>query len=150
MQCRNIKVFPILLGQTAAILNTATGIFSTLLIILGGNVPIFQLLWLYVILGIVYGTVLVIKPRQIDKKNWYKFGIVAIADTQANFLTILAYQMTSIVSVLIIGNSSVIIVMILSIVFLKRKYNKYQYLGTSIALEILYLKSSRLSLMNCL
>lgn len=133
MQCRNIRVFPIVLGQTAAILNTATGIFSTLLIILGGNVPIFQLLWLYVLLAGIYGTLLAIKPRQLNKRNWYKFGIVAIADTQANFVTILAYQLTSIVSVLIIGNASVIMVMVLSILFLKRRYNKYQYYGTAVA-----------------
>lgn len=125
-------MFPILLGQTAAILNTATGVFLTLLIMLGGNEPIYQLIWLYLSLGIVYGTILAFKPREMNKKNWYRFAIVAIADTQANFLTILAYQMTSIVSVLIIGNSTVIIVMILSIVFLKRTYNNYQYLGISI------------------
>ena len=129
----NVRMYPILLGQVLAILNTSNGVLSTLLIIQGVYLPIFQLLILYTTLCVCYAIVLAVKPRNYDTKNWYKYALVAIVDTQANYLTYLSYQLTSILSVQTLSNSSVVMVMILSILFLKRKYNSFQYTGIGVA-----------------
>jgi drug/metabolite transporter (DMT)-like permease len=125
----NIKVYPILIGQVLAILYTTNGIFSTLLIMQGVDLPIFQLFLLYSILCISYALVLAVNPRNLNMKLWYKYALVSIVDTQANYLTYLSFQLTSMVSVCTLSNSSVIIVMILSILFLKRRFNPFQYVG---------------------
>ena len=128
----NIKVYPILIGQVLAILYTSNGILSTLLVMQGVDLPLFQLFLPYSMLCIGYALVLAVNPRNLNMKVWYKYALVSIVDTQANCLTYLSYQMTSIVSVCTLSNSSVIMVMILSILFLKRRFNPFQYAGFGI------------------
>ena len=123
------------IGQFLAVLNTLTGVFSNYLLIQGLETPIFQLLFNYGILIIIYGAVILIrKDKKPTYSMWWKYALAAITDTQGNFLVILAYEWTSVVSVFTLMNTSVIIVMVFSYIFLKRRYNKIEYLGTGIAL----------------
>lgn len=113
-----------------AVMTTCNGIFTKLLISSGIVAPAFQMLCVYAGLSLVYSTVLAFRPRKLHLNHWGKYSLLSLSDSQANFLIRNGYHLTSIVSVMTLFNSSVIIVMILSIIFLHKKYNSFQYFGT--------------------
>ncbi|CAG9324363.1 unnamed protein product [Blepharisma stoltei] len=130
----NFNIIAIASGQFLSILNTFTGIFSKLLIILGLNTPLFQIVWNYFLLFVIYLSIIIYTKRQIAWKQLWKYALASLTDTQCNFLVILGYEYTSIISVFTLSNSSVIMVMILSFIFLKRRFSYWEYGGAGVAL----------------
>lgn len=128
-----MRIFPVLVGQGMAVMTTCTAIFTKLIISTGIVAPAFQLLWMYIMLSLVYSTVLMFRTRKLSPNEWGKYSAVSITDSQANFLLVSGYHLTGIVSVLTLFNSSVILVMVLSIFLLHKKYNRFQYTGTATA-----------------
>lgn len=60
-----IKYLALLSGQFLSLLNTFTGIFSKLLINLGLNTPLFQIVWNYFLLFGIYSSILIYTKKQI-------------------------------------------------------------------------------------
>mmetsp|Transcript_8969 Transcript_8969/g.17311 ORF Transcript_8969/g.17311 Transcript_8969/m.17311 type:complete len:312 (+) Transcript_8969:242-1177(+) len=128
----NVK--SILIGQGISILNASSGVFASLLILLGLELSLFELLVFYALLSMIYTPILIYKKLKISLGDLWRMLLASITDSQGNFFTVLAYRYTSITSVFILSNSSVPIVFVLSYIFLKKKFHKYEVIGVCIAL----------------
>jgi len=124
----------ILIGQGISILNASSGVFASLLILLGLELSLFELLVFYALLSMIYTPILIYKKLKISLGDLWRMLLASITDSQGNFFTVLAYRYTSITSVFILSNSSVPIVFVLSYIFLKKKFHKYEVIGVCIAL----------------
>ncbi|XVE84568.1 hypothetical protein DITRI_Ditri17bG0023500 [Diplodiscus trichospermus] len=109
------------LGQFLSLLITSTGFSSSELAKKGINAPTSQSFLNYVLLAIVYGSVMLYR-RQSLKAKWYYYVILGLVDVEANYLVVKAYQYTSITSVMLLDCWSIPSVMLLTYIFLKTKY----------------------------
>ncbi|XWS13260.1 hypothetical protein CRYUN_Cryun36dG0022300 [Craigia yunnanensis] len=109
------------LGQFLSLLITSTGFSSSELAKKGINVPTSQSFLNYVLLTIVYGSVMLYR-RQALKAKWYYYVVLGLVDVEANYLVVKAYQYTSITSVMLLDCWSIPSVMLLTFIFLKTKY----------------------------
>ncbi|KAK8663397.1 hypothetical protein V6N13_083218 [Hibiscus sabdariffa] len=109
------------LGQFLSLLITSTGFSSSELAKKGINAPTSQSFLNYVLLTVVYGSVMLYK-RQPLKAKWYYYVFLGLVDVEANFLVVKAYQYTSITSVMLLDCWSIPCVMFLTFIFLKTKY----------------------------
>ncbi|KAI6699219.1 hypothetical protein NL676_019338 [Syzygium grande] len=111
----------LVLGQFLSLLITSTGFSSSELAKKGINAPTSQSFLNYVLLAIVYGSMM-LHRRQLLKAKWYYYVILAVVDVEANFLVVKAYQYTSITSVMLLDCWSIPSVMLLTWLFLSTKY----------------------------
>ncbi|XP_017647285.1 uncharacterized protein LOC108487448 [Gossypium arboreum] len=109
------------LGQFLSLLITSTGFSSSELSNRGINAPTSQSFLNYVLLTVVYGSVMLYK-RQALKAKWYYYVVLGLVDVEANYLVVKAYQYTSITSVMLLDCWSIPSVMLLTFIFLKTKY----------------------------
>ncbi|OMO79600.1 hypothetical protein COLO4_24370 [Corchorus olitorius] len=109
------------LGQFLSLLITSTGFSSSELAKKGINAPTSQSFLNYVLLTIVYGSVMLYR-RQALKAKWYYYVVLGLVDVEANYLVVKAYQYTSITSVMLLDCWSIPSVMLLTFLFLKTKY----------------------------
>ena len=109
-------------------MNTGNGVMASLLVACGISAPLYQLLWFYVAMMLVYGG-LWAKQRAGNWKRVARVSIACLSDTQGNFLIILSYSYTSLTSVSVLMQSSFVIVAALSYVFLGRRFSKAQWCG---------------------
>jgi len=128
----------IAVGQVLAALYLGTGVFSELLLEAGVATPVFQNVWVYFTLVLLYAGKLVYRVKsgnlRIHWKEGWKYLLASLSDSQSNFLVILSYQFTSLTSVFILGNSSVLMVCLLSVLFLRRRYSRWEWTGVLLAL----------------
>ena len=125
------------IGQVLALLYLGTGVFSELLLDSGVATPVFQNVWVYASLALLYFGRLTYRARVGSSIHWrssWKYLLASVTDSQSNFLVILSYQFTSLASVFILGNSSVVMVCILSVLFLKRRYRWWEWTGVGLSL----------------
>ncbi|KAK6255331.1 hypothetical protein QUC31_017006 [Theobroma cacao] len=109
------------LGQFLSLLITSTGFSSSELAKKGINAPTSQSFLNYVLLTVVYGSVMLYR-RQALKAKWYYYVVLGLVDVEANYLVVKAYQYTSITSVMLLDCWSIPSVMLLTFLFLKTKY----------------------------
>ncbi|KAK9932626.1 hypothetical protein M0R45_019854 [Rubus argutus] len=109
------------LGQILSLLITSTGFSSSELAKKGINAPTSQSFLNYVLLAIVYGSILLYRRKPL-KAKWYYYVLLGLVDVEANFLVVKAYQYTSITSVMLLDCWTIPSVMLLTWVFLKTKY----------------------------
>eukprot|EP01080_Neovahlkampfia_damariscottae_P006268 gene6268-10275_t len=127
-------------GQFVAMLNSSTGVLSTLLNKNGVDIPTTQSSILYLTLFVVYYTLFCIKSKTIlpwkQKRiiSFWKYSIVGFVDVEANFLAILAYRYITITNASLLLSFSTPSAMILSIFILRRKYKWNHFIGVIICL----------------
>ncbi|PPR95798.1 hypothetical protein GOBAR_AA24870 [Gossypium barbadense] len=92
------------------------------------NAPMSQSFLNYVLLSVVYGSVMLYR-RQALKAKWYYYVILGLVDVEANYLVVKAYQYTSITSVMLLDCWSIPSVMLLTYIFLKTKYRYRKIAG---------------------
>lgn len=109
------------LGQFLSLLITSTGFTSSELANRGINAPTSQSFLNYVLLAIVYGSIMLYRKKPL-KAKWYYYIPLGLVDVEANFLVVKAYQYTSLTSVMLLDCWSIPSVMILTWIFLKTKY----------------------------
>ncbi|OAY80325.1 Solute carrier family 35 member F1 [Ananas comosus] len=119
------------LGQFVSLLITSTGFSSSELARRGINAPTSQSFFNYVLLAIVYGSI-VIHRRKGLKTNWYYYLMLGIVDVEANFIVVKAYQYTSLTSVMLLDCWSIPCVIFLTWIFLKTKYGIKKFIGVAI------------------
>ncbi|KAK9668665.1 hypothetical protein RND81_13G076400, partial [Saponaria officinalis] len=95
------------------------------------NAPTSQSFLNYVLLGIVYGSVMFLKKQQL-KAKWYYYVILGLVDVEANFLVVKAYQYTSLTSIMLLDCWAIPCVILLTWLFLKTKYGWRKFLGVAI------------------
>lgn len=121
------------LGQFLSLLITGTGVSSALLAGRGVNIPTTQSLLNYALLCLYLIPLLLRHGRHhflhLLRSTWWQFLLLAACDVEANFLVVLAYQYTSLSSVMLLDCFSIPCVMILARVFLKRPISFPHLLG---------------------
>lgn len=126
------------LGQLVSLIVTSTGVASSELSRRGINVPTSQSLLNYLLLGLVYGSILIRRRKPLQMK-WYYYLILGFFDVEANYLVVKAYQYTSLTSVMLLDCWAIPAVIFLTWMFLKTKYRFRKYSGVAICVTGLVL-----------
>ncbi|KAK4752430.1 hypothetical protein SAY87_021228 [Trapa incisa] len=116
------------LGQFLSLLITSTGFSSSELAKRGINAPTSQSFLNYVLLAIVYGSIMLYRRKSL-KAKWYSYAALGLVDVEANFLVVKAYQYTSITSVMLLDCWAIPSVMLLTWLFLSTKYGYKRITG---------------------
>ncbi|XP_058102338.1 uncharacterized protein LOC131246337 isoform X2 [Magnolia sinica] len=119
------------LGQFVSLLITSTGFSSSELSRKGINAPTSQSFLNYVLLAIVYGSMLIHRRKALQMK-WYYYLMLAIVDVEGNFLVVKAYQYTSLTSVMLLDCWTIPSVIFLTWMFLKTKYRLRKFVGVGV------------------
>ncbi|KAF4656465.1 hypothetical protein FOL47_008901 [Perkinsus chesapeaki] len=117
-----MKAWAILEGQFISLCVFGTGAFSTVLASdCNFNAPAFQSMFIYVFLSFY---ILACKPWKNGLTlPWWFYLIFACIDVNANYLAVWAYQFTNITSAQLLNCFTIPCAMVLSMIFLKAKYN---------------------------
>ncbi|AEE79902.1 unnamed protein product [Arabidopsis thaliana] len=121
------------LGQLLSLLATSNGFTSSELARKGINVPTSQCFLNYVLLAIVYGSIMLYRRSDI-KAKWYYYFLLAFVDVEANFLVVKAYQYTSLTSVMLLDCWAIPCVLVLTWFYLKTKYRLMKISGVFICI----------------
>ncbi|KAK9714224.1 hypothetical protein RND81_06G079900 [Saponaria officinalis] len=125
------RLMAIVLGQFLSLIITSTGFTSSELARSGVNAPTSQSFLNYVLLGVVYGSVMLLKKREL-KAKWYFYVILGLVDVEANFLVVKAYQYTSLTSVMLLDCWTIPCVIILTWLFLSTEYGWRKFMGVAV------------------
>jgi solute carrier family 35 protein F1/2 len=129
-----INVKSIALGQVLALMQTGSGVFTNLLRLLGLNLPLFQIVVFYFLLALIFDSKLLYNRAKLTYREVLVVLLAAVTDSQGNLLYVMAYSYSSLTSVLVLTNIAVPITFILSYVFLKKKFTKFELVGVLVAL----------------
>ena len=135
----------LLLGQCLSVLMAGTGITSTYLADMCFKAPTFQSLGNYVMLASIFVPVSLFSQLRDDnsappprgrcfllKPTWWPFALLALIDIEANYLVVLAFEYTSVTSIMLLDCLTIPSVIILSYIFLNYSYSRFHVLGASI------------------
>ena len=135
----------LLLGQWLSILMAGTGITSTYLADMCFKAPTFQSLGNYIMLASIFVPVSLFSQLHDDrsapppkgrcfllKPTWWPFILLALIDIEANYLVVLAFEYTSVTSIMLLDCLTIPSVIVLSYVFLNYSYSKYHVIGASV------------------
>eukprot|EP00049_Salpingoeca_infusionum_P000733 m.42041 g.42041 ORF g.42041 m.42041 type:complete len:344 (+) comp10638_c0_seq2:115-1146(+) len=114
----------IVFGQIISLCTCSTSVVSQMLDNDGVSIPATQCLINYILLAIVFGVVSVYQGTWWStlRKGWLKYMGIALADTAANYLIVLAFRYTTIASVQLLDCTTVPFVILLSRFVLKQRY----------------------------
>lgn len=114
-------------------LNTSTAVLASLLVACGISAPLYQLLWFYVGLALVFGTLLVRsllrKEVPLTLSRILKVSVSCLPDSQGQFLMLLSFSYTSLTSVSVLMQSGFVMVAFMSRLFNGRRYAISQICG---------------------
>ncbi|XP_071723176.1 uncharacterized protein [Rutidosis leptorrhynchoides] len=119
------------LGQLLSLLITSTGFTSSELARKGINVPTSQSFLNYVLLMVVYGSIMLYRRKAL-KAKWYYYIVLGLVDVEGNFLVVKAYQYTSLTSVMLLDCWTIPAVILLTWIFLHTKYRWKKISGVAI------------------
>ncbi|XP_053396761.1 solute carrier family 35 member F2-like isoform X2 [Mercenaria mercenaria] len=140
MLCKNLETYnlryflkALVLGQFISLLLCGTAVSTGLLQQQGVNIPTAQSFFNYVLLCLVFTTILSCRREgrsmcEILRKWGWRYFLIAIVDVEANYLVVKAYAYTTVTSVQLLDCFSLVSVMILSRLFLHARY-RIQHLG---------------------
>lgn len=120
--------------QILSLCITGTNTMTTLLNEAGTSIPAFQTFFNYVLLNIVYSIYTIYRYgfkkwfKLIFKDGW-RYFILAFCDVQGNYFTVLAYEYTTILSAQLINFWAIVVVVLISLIFLRVRYRIAQYAG---------------------
>lgn len=133
----------ILVGQVVAFLNSLTGVSTTELANDNASYSVLQCLTSYLFILAFYGPgflFLLYKFRHRRFSDfkffdmWWKYAILAFADLEANYVVVLAYQYTNMMSAQLLGCFTVPCVLVLSFFILRMKFALTHIAGGVIAI----------------
>eukprot|EP01083_Nonionella_stella_P077908 212962_1 len=123
----------VLLWQVLSLLNTGASTFSELLTKNGIHAPSTQVLTFYIMLAIVYGSVLLYRNQWPQLALW-KYCMLAVCDVEAQFLILLSFGYLSMTSVQLLDCFSIPVVMLTSRVVLGSRFTRRHYAGVALCL----------------
>lgn len=121
----------IAVGQILSLLVTCTGLTSAVLARRGIDAPTAQSLFNYILLALVYGSLLIYRGKRIQI-SWYIYLLLAFLDVEGNYLAVKAYQYTSITSVMLLDCWTIPCVLLLTWLILKTRYAVPHFVGVAI------------------
>ncbi|XP_023648378.1 solute carrier family 35 member F2 isoform X2 [Paramormyrops kingsleyae] len=103
------------------------------------NAPMLQNFIYYVLLFLTYSTILACRKGnrnilQILKTGWWRYGLIALADVEANYMLVKAYQYTTLTSIQLLDCFVIPVLMVLSWFILKTRYRAMHYVAVVICL----------------
>ncbi|KAM8835892.1 solute carrier family 35 member F2 isoform 1-T2 [Synchiropus picturatus] len=129
----------ILMGQVLSLLICGTAVSCQYLAEAGVETPMLQSFLNYTLLLIVYTSILVSREGdsnivQIIKKKWGRYLLMAVADVEANYTVVKAYQFTTLTSIQLLDCSVIPVLMLLSWFFLKTRYRPVHFAAVAVCL----------------
>ncbi|KAF5784195.1 putative solute carrier family 35 member SLC35F1/F2/F6 [Helianthus annuus] len=121
----------LLLGQLLSFILALLTFTSSYSASLGLNSPVTLVLFGYLALTIVYGSILLYRRHELVIP-WYWYALIAFFDVQGNYLFNSAYYFTSITSVALLDCWTIAWVILLTWIFLGTKYSLWQFLGVAL------------------
>uniref|UniRef100_A0A8B9P7N4 Solute carrier family 35 member F2 n=1 Tax=Apteryx owenii TaxID=8824 RepID=A0A8B9P7N4_APTOW len=103
------------------------------------NTPMFQSFINYSLLLLVYTTMLAFRTGndsllQILKQRWWKYVFLGLADVEANYMIVKAYQYTTLTSVQLLDCFGIPVLMALSWFILRARYKLIHFIAVAICL----------------
>uniref|UniRef100_A0A3B4BT02 Solute carrier family 35 member F2 n=1 Tax=Pygocentrus nattereri TaxID=42514 RepID=A0A3B4BT02_PYGNA len=130
----------LLMGQGLSALICGTAVTSQFLAsVYHLDLPMLQSFINYTLLFLSYTTALLFRTGdgnilQILKKKWWKYILLGLADVEANYAVVKAYQYTTLTSVQLLDCFIIPVLMILSWFFLKARYRIIHYVAVCVCL----------------
>lgn len=131
--CSRYFLKALVLGQFISLLLCGTAVSTGILQQRGVNIPTAQSFFNYVLLCLVFTTIL--SCRKEGRSLWevlrswgWRYFLIAVVDVEANYLVVKAYAYTTVTSVQLLDCFSLVSVMILSRLVLHTRY-RIQHLG---------------------
>ncbi|XP_055971128.1 solute carrier family 35 member F2 [Sorex fumeus] len=103
------------------------------------NTPMLQSLTNYILLFLVYTVMLAFRPDSenllyILKRKWWKYVLLGLADVEANYLIVRAYQYTTLTSVQLLDCFGIPVLMALSWFILYARYRVIHFVAVAVCL----------------
>ncbi|XP_033930314.1 solute carrier family 35 member F2 isoform X2 [Melopsittacus undulatus] len=130
----------IILGQMLSLFICGTAVTSQYLAEqFQVNTPMFQSFINYSLLLLVYTTMLAFRTGsdslwQILKQRWWKYILLGLADVEANYMIVKAYQYTTLTSVQLLDCFGIPVLMALSWFILRARYRLIHFLAVAVCL----------------
>lgn len=130
----------VLLGQMLSLFICGTAVTSQYLAEqYQVNTPMFQSFINYSLLLLVYTTMLAFRTggdslRQILKQRWWKYMFLGLADVEANYTIVKAYQYTTLTSVQLLDCFGIPVLMALSWFILRARYRLIHFIAVAVCL----------------
>nr|XP_046267580.1 solute carrier family 35 member F2-like isoform X2 [Scatophagus argus] len=117
----------IVMGQVLSLLICGTAVSCQYLANAGVETPMLQSFLNYVLLLLVYTTMLCTRKGDsnilhILRTKWWKYLVMGVADVEANYAVVKAYQFTTLTSIQLLDCFVIPVLMVLSWFFLKTRY----------------------------
>ncbi|KAG5474039.1 hypothetical protein CUR178_04150 [Leishmania enriettii] len=134
----------LILGQALAFLISLTGVSTTKLVNSNASYPVLQSVTAYAFISAFYlpcFLFILYKNRGQRFSNfrffnrWWKYAILAVIDLEANYVVVLAYQYTNMISVQLLNCFTLPCVLMLSFFVLRMKFAVTHVLGGVIAIS---------------
>uniref|UniRef100_A0A3Q0S1M3 Solute carrier family 35 member F2 n=1 Tax=Amphilophus citrinellus TaxID=61819 RepID=A0A3Q0S1M3_AMPCI len=127
----------ILMGQVLSLLICGTAVSCGYLVEDKVETPMLQSFLNYALLLFTYTTLLSTSDRnilQILKTNWWKYLAMAVADVEANYAVVKAYQFTTLTSIQLLDCFVIPVLMLLSWFILKTRYRLMHFVAVAVCL----------------
>ena len=127
-----------LTGQLLALLAACTSIGASLLVRTGVAVPLFQLLWFYVLVCLLSSGILIRAtlngkiPFSISRI--LRISLVSVLDSQANFLITFSFAFTSVTSASVLLQTGTVTAAVLSFLLNGKRFSSAEYMGLGVGL----------------
>jgi len=128
-------ILSLILGQALSLFLTLGNTASTALAMnYHSSVPTAQSLLNYVFLAAIYTPYNIYKNGfrsylQMQGKRWYLYVLLALIDVEGNYFYVKAFNLTSLLSAMLLDAWTIPVVVVLSITLLKQRYHLLQYVG---------------------
>ncbi|KAL6098428.1 slc35f2 [Pungitius sinensis] len=129
----------ILMGQVLSLLICGTAVSCECLVKAGVETPMLQSFFNYALLLLVYTTTLCTRKGdrnilQILRTKWWKYLLMAVADVEANYAVVKAYQFTTLTSIQLLDCFVIPVLMVLSWFLLKTRYRLVHFVAVAVCL----------------
>ncbi|XP_017292199.1 solute carrier family 35 member F2 [Kryptolebias marmoratus] len=129
----------IVMGQVLSLLICGTAVSCQFLADRKVETPMFQSFLNYALLLLTYTTVLCTRKGdgnilQILRTKWWKYLVMGLADVEANYTVVMAYQFTTLTSIQLLDCFVIPVLMVLSWFFLKTRYRPVHFVAVTVCL----------------
>ncbi|XP_008331259.1 solute carrier family 35 member F2-like [Cynoglossus semilaevis] len=127
------------MGQVLSLLICGTAVSCQYLAEAKVETPMLQSFLNYALLLLVYTTILITRKGernivQILKTKWWKYLVMGVADVEANYVVVRAYQFTTLTSIQLLDCFVIPVLMLLSWMFLKTRYRLVHFVAVAVCL----------------
>uniref|UniRef100_A0AAQ4RME9 Solute carrier family 35 member F2 n=2 Tax=Gasterosteus aculeatus aculeatus TaxID=481459 RepID=A0AAQ4RME9_GASAC len=129
----------IFMGQVLSLLICGTAVSCQYLVTAGVETPMLQSFFNYALLLLVYTTTLCTRKGernilQVLKTKWWKYLLMGVADVEANYAVVKAYQFTTLTSIQLLDCFVIPVLMVLSWFLLKTRYRLVHFVAVAVCL----------------